>query len=162
MTTQQPLNKKYERKSSAVLDRAQRDILILAVLLACFGVICLAITFPVLYIWNDIAEDEVLGIAPAGHVVNVSLTAGLWTRALVQSDTGFYSLADGASLDKGEALTLETRGNRSRFLCDSRQHCMQLSESLDKPRPKLAAAGKETGSGVVVANPTAPTSDARP
>jgi hypothetical protein len=33
---------------------------------------------------------------------------------------------DGVSLNKNEALTLETRADKARFLCDSQHRCLRL------------------------------------
>lgn len=63
---------------------------------------------------------------PAGQVQTVTLSGGLWTRALVQTDLGFYGLRDGMSLRRNEPLTLELRANTARYLCDAQRHCVEL------------------------------------
>lgn len=62
----------------------------------------------------------------AGHVLRVELKGGLFTRALVETDVGFYALQEGASLRKGELVTLRERRDGSRSLCDSEGRCTGL------------------------------------
>lgn len=68
----------------------------------------------------------IVASTPAGQVQTVTLSGGLWTRALVQTDLGFYGLRDGMSLPRNEPLTLELRANTARYLCDAQHHCVEL------------------------------------
>lgn len=68
----------------------------------------------------------IVSSTPAGQVQTVTLSDGLWTRALVQTDLGFYGLRDGMSLRRNEPLTLELRANTARYLCDAQRHCVEL------------------------------------
>ena len=70
-------------------------------------------------------------VQSAGRVVSVSQSGGMITRALVETDTAYYSLVDGISLHKNEALTLENRGTRGNFLCDSAHRCQKLKSLED-------------------------------
>ncbi len=67
----------------------------------------------------------------AGHVLRVELKGGLFTRALVETDVGFYALQEGASLRKGELVTLRERLDGSRSLCNLEGRCTGL---LGSPR----------------------------
>ncbi|MEO7106021.1 MAG: hypothetical protein ABIZ09_06590 [Rhodoferax sp.] len=125
-----------KEKSMGFLDRLHRKILILWMLLVCASLLCLLTFATIWYIWNDLQGDKLRSTEPAGRVLAVAQSTGLFTRALVETDLGFYSLTDGASLAKAENLSLQTRGNGARFLCDSHQRCMRLNESLDWHRPK--------------------------
>jgi hypothetical protein len=71
-------------------------------------------------------SDLVKSVLPAGRVLAVSLHGGLWTRSLVETDTGYFSLCGGVSLLKGQSLLIEERGNSDRFLCDAQHHCTRL------------------------------------
>lgn len=62
----------------------------------------------------------------AGQVLRVELRGGLFTRALVETDAGFYALQEGASLRKGELVTLRERQDGSRSLCDLEGRCTGL------------------------------------
>ncbi|TXT33429.1 MAG: hypothetical protein FD135_5489 [Comamonadaceae bacterium] len=62
----------------------------------------------------------------AGKVMSIHQGGGWITRALVETDLGYYALTDGISLNKNEALTLETRDDKVRFLCDSQHRCQSL------------------------------------
>ena len=98
-------------------------------------------------ICNDIEEDNIRSTEPAGRVMSVAQSVGLFTHSLLETDRGFFSLADGVSMGKGEELSLQTRGNGARFLCDSQQYCMRLNESRHKSRrlPAAATASQPTG-----------------
>lgn len=88
--------------------------------------LCLAIALPVVYFWVQKGDQVVKSVQNAGRVVRVSQTTGLVMRALVETDLGFYSLRDGISLGRGEAMVLETRATSRRYLCDAQQRCTQL------------------------------------
>jgi hypothetical protein len=62
----------------------------------------------------------------AGQVLRVELKGDLFTRALVETDAGFYTLQEGASLRKGELVTLRERRDGSRSLCDLEGRCTGL------------------------------------
>jgi hypothetical protein len=47
----------------------------------------------------------------------------------VETNTGFYSLIQGVSLNKGRPLTLQVRANAARYLCDERLRCTKLMEA---------------------------------
>lgn len=86
----------------------------------------LAMAVPLMYFWSQWNEQIVKSVQSAGRVVRVSQSTGLMTRALVETDLGFYSLRDGVSLGKGEAVLLQTRGTNRRYLCDTQQRCTAL------------------------------------
>ncbi len=56
-------------------------------------------------------------------MLSVTQTPGLLSRSLVETTLGFYAVGQGISLFKDEALTLQTRANQRRYLCDTRQRC---------------------------------------
>jgi hypothetical protein len=58
--------------------------------------------------------------------VDVTLSSGLLIRSLVETTLGFYAVADGISLYKGEDLMLQTRANGRRNLCDANRRCTPL------------------------------------
>ena len=113
-----------------LLARLQTSVMVLLVLWIGLSVMVPAVVLPLAYFWDEHKEKEVIAVASAGRVLMVSQTTGLFTRSLVETDNAFYSLVDGVSLAKQEAVTLETRGNRSRFLCDSHHRCMKLMTTL--------------------------------
>lgn len=94
-----------------------------------------ALTFAMLawasgLVWLLTHEDRapVLSESPAGLVMRVELHDGIFGRALVETDRGFYALIDAMSVNKGEQLTLlERRGGR-RYLCDSQHRCTRLMQ----------------------------------
>jgi hypothetical protein len=122
-------------KPCPFLDRLQTGVLVIVVLCLCFGFLALFAAFTMAYLWSDYKEKDLLSVQSAGRVLAVSQTTGLLTRGLVETDTGYYSVIDGVSLNKHEALTLQTRGNRARFLCDSQQRCVALTST---PGPEQA------------------------
>jgi hypothetical protein len=122
-------------KPKPFLDRLQTGVMVIMVLCLCFGFLALIAAFTMAYLWNDYKEKDILSVQSAGRVLAVSQTTGLLTRGLVETDTGYYSVIDGVSLNKHEALTLQTRGNRARFLCDSQQRCVALTST---PGPEQA------------------------
>lgn len=113
-----------------LLQQLQTGVMVLLVLWLCLSFMVPAVVLPLAYFWSEHKEKEVIAVTSAGRVLTVSQTTGLFTRALVETDSGFYSLSDGVSLAKQEALTLETRGNRARFLCDSQHRCVRLMATI--------------------------------
>ena len=113
-----------------LLARIQTSVMVLLVLWLCLSVMVPAVVLPLAYFWSEHKEKEVVKSQSAGRVLTVSQTTGLFTRALVETDSAFYSLVDGVTLGKLETLTLETRDNRSRFLCDSQHRCVKLMATL--------------------------------
>jgi hypothetical protein len=113
------------------LKRLQVQLLVLLVIVICFSFLLVGLLLvPLTYFWSEKKEQEVVSSLTAGRVLSVSQTTGLFTRGLVQTDTGFFSLVDGVSLRMGEALTLETRANLARYLCDSQHRCIKLTQSF--------------------------------
>jgi hypothetical protein len=74
----------------------------------------------------DEGEHVVRSAQSVGHLQSITYTGGWWPRAFVQTDLGFYALRDAISLQHGEELVLQTRGNQCRYLCDAQQRCTQL------------------------------------
>lgn len=109
-----------------VMDRMQRVVLITMVLLVGIGTLVLMVLGSGLYLWGRENDAVVKAVQDAGRVHCVTLTPGLLNRSLVETDTGFYALREGASLSKGEPLTLETRANFWRYLCDAQHRCIAL------------------------------------
>lgn len=111
------------------IDRVQRTLLVMMLILTCVGCIILVTVVPLLYLWSARHEMVVTEVRNAGQVQSVSLASGMWTRSLVETDKGYFSLVDAVSINKQEQVTLEIRGNRSRFLCDREQRCTKLISS---------------------------------
>ena len=105
-----------EAQPESSLDALQRRALLFALIVLAAGLGLAAL----------VVSGGYLATVPAGRVLGVQLHGGLFSSALVETDIGFYSLEEGVSFLKGEMLTLQERGNRSRFLCDSGQHCTRL------------------------------------
>ncbi len=114
------------------LARLHKTFMIAVILLILFSVFSVFALFAVLtgsHLWSATKKSQVLSVQSAGRVVKVTQTTGLITRSLVESDVGFYSLVDSVSLLKNESLTLETRGNQMRLLCDTNHRCTALNDS---------------------------------
>lgn len=100
-----------------------------AVLLLAVVVPPLAIgAFSIGVMWLLMHEDQapVLRETPAGRVLRVELHGGFFNRALVETDRGYYALADAVSLPRGESMTEQARAGGRRFLCDSQHRCIRL------------------------------------
>lgn len=108
------------------LARALQLLLTVAVLQTALSILLLCGVGVYGYLLDRDGDKTVLSVQGAGQVLRVTQTTGLLTRSLVETDQGFYSLRGGVSLTKAEALTLETRGNQRRYLCDARHRCAQL------------------------------------
>jgi hypothetical protein len=59
----------------------------------------------------------VKSVAPAARVLSVSL---------VEPDRGYFSVADGVSLFKGQTLLIEELANAQRYRCDEQHRCTEL------------------------------------
>ena len=101
------------------------------VIVIVFAVLMLALVLaiPVGYYWHKYQASLVRFSEPAGQVMAVTLTDAWIPSALVETDTGFYTLIHGVSLPKGQGLTLQTRASGSRYLCDARLRCTQLGDA---------------------------------
>lgn len=84
---------------------------------------------------------ELLDTQSAGRVLAVSQSGGFFNRALVETDTGYYALQDGMSAQKGESLSLQLRGDQSRYLCDSARRCVELASASVSPGGRTESEG---------------------
>ena len=100
-------------------------LLLLLVLLVLVFVVPMTL-YALRHVFQDEPPQKVTHVQNAGRVISVSLGGGCLTRSLVETDLGYYALVDGISLARGEAMTLETREGKTRFLCDSRHRCLRL------------------------------------
>ena len=89
----------------------------------------LVLAIPVGYYWGKHKVALIQSSEPAGQVMAVTLTDAWIPSALVETDTGFYTLIHGVSLPKGQGLTLQTRAVGARYLCDDRPRCTQLVDA---------------------------------
>lgn len=117
-----------QSKTQSVTERNKRGVPIF--MTVCLGVamlfLCLSLTAYYFYDKHQVAS--VKSVEPAGKVMAITLTNGLFTRALVETDVGFYVLIDAISLDKNKPMTLEVRVNSERYLCDEAKRCTKLLE----------------------------------
>ena len=111
-----------------ITERIRRGVPIF--MIVCLGVamlvLCLSLTAYFFYDKHQVAI--VRSVEPAGKVMAITLTNGLFTRALVETDVGFYFLNDAISLDKNKPMTLQARANSERYLCDEARPCTKLLE----------------------------------
>jgi hypothetical protein len=75
---------------------------------------------------NQQQAQVVKSVAPAARVLSVSLHGGLWSRSPVQTDRGYFSVADGVSLFKGQILLIEELANAERYRSDEQHRCTEL------------------------------------
>lgn len=109
-----------------VLDKAHQLALTTLVVLMGLATVLLSTVGTVLYLWDRENDADVQSVEKAGRVRVVSVVPGLTTRALVETDAGFYALGSGVSLAKGEPMQLQTRGNGRRYLCTAQKRCVEL------------------------------------
>lgn len=111
-----------------ITERIRRGVPIF--MIVCLGVamlvLCLSLT--VYYFYDRHQAASVKSVEPVGKVMAVTLTNGLFTRAVVETDVGFYVLVGAVSLNKNKPLTLEVRVNSERYLCDEAKRCTKLLE----------------------------------
>lgn len=109
-----------------VLDKAHQWALKALVVLMGVATVLLAMVGTGLYLWDRENDAVLQSVEEAGRVRMVRMVPGLTTRALVETDTGFYALGSGVSLAKGEAMQLQTRVNGRRYLCTVQKRCVEL------------------------------------
>jgi hypothetical protein len=126
MTTPSSKPEPGPRAPLSFLDRVQRNLFILLMLVTCAACLFLMAVLPLAYHYDRQRGQIVTSVTPAGRVLSVTLNSGLFTSSLVQTDAGFYGLSSGVSLGKNEALTLELRANADRYLCDAQHLCTRL------------------------------------
>ena len=121
------------------LERFERLWLLGAFSLISFALMAVAFGAVAGYLAFRGTPPAAMAARPAGRVVSVQLLGGLFSRSFVQTDAGFYSLAEGVSLGRGEEVTVEERANGSRYLCDPQRSCTPLLQPLQaklSPPPK--------------------------
>lgn len=96
------------------------------VILVGVSLLCLVVTLPILYFTDKHRSAIVESVEPAGQPIKVTVIGGLFSHTLLETDLGFYSLIEGVSLRKDQALTLERRANHRRFICDEKHRCSKL------------------------------------
>lgn len=109
------------------MDRVQKTLAILMILLMSISMFILVVSVTVLYFRDESRKDEVVLRQDAGVVIQSSQDVGLFSRGWMETDKAFMALIDPMSLFKGESLVLETRGNQARYLCVNSHHCVKLS-----------------------------------
>jgi hypothetical protein len=115
-----------------VIKRLEIVFLMLLLLAVVLGIFVPMSVYFYRHFLTDEPKPKVVSVQSAGRVVSVTQSGGWFARALVETDTGFYALVDAISLNKGEALTLEDKGPKRQFLCDSQHHCQKLVPFLDR------------------------------
>nr|WP_295777773.1 hypothetical protein [Rhodoferax sp.] len=100
-------------------------LLALAVLVA-VSTVLLSVTGVYIFLSDQGGDQTVRATQDAGRVLDVTTSSGLLTRSLVETTLGYFALADGISLYKGEDLTLQTRANGRRYLCDAGHRCTPI------------------------------------
>jgi antitoxin component of MazEF toxin-antitoxin module len=113
-------------KSRWWIERLGIVFVMLLVLMIVLGIFVPMTLHAYRHVFREEPAPEATVVQNAGRVVSVSLGGGCFTRALVETDLGYYALVEAVSLNKHEALTLETRGDKARFLCDSQHHRVRL------------------------------------
>lgn len=110
--------------------RWHRIVQVLALVLCSLALLLVGVAPIGAYLVFKGRPDNTVTSWPVGRVLRVQLDGGLYSRSLVETDSGFYSLAEGVSLGKGEAVTVEQRANQRRFLCDTRHLCTPLLQTI--------------------------------
>jgi hypothetical protein len=108
------------------IQRLEIASLMLLLVLLVLGIFVPMAMYAYRHVYVDEPEPRATVVQNAERVVPVSQNGGFITRALVETDLGYYALMDGVSLNKNEALTLESRADKLRFLCDSQHRCLRL------------------------------------
>ena len=108
------------------IQRLEIACLMLLLLLLVLGFFVPMVMYAYRHVFANEPGARAIVVQNAGRVVSVSQSGGMFTRALVETDQGFYALMDGVSLNKNEVLTLETLADKLRFLCDSQHRCLRL------------------------------------
>ena len=104
-------------------------VLMLWVLLIAVSFVLVAVLASFAYWKNQTLKEQMVSSLPAGHAVSIQRAQGPWTDAQIETDTGWYVVADAMSLQKGEALTLQRYANGERYLCDTGHYCAELVHS---------------------------------
>ena len=110
-----------------LLKRTEIGLVALMLIFAGACMVLIMVLYLYFYEQHQVTRKQVLSEQSAGQVITVSQSGGLFARALVQTDVGFYALVDAISLNRNETLLLQTRADQSRFLCDSQHRCVKLA-----------------------------------
>ena len=117
------------RKAERIVRYLKRAGSIVLVIVFAVLMLALVLAIPVAYYWHKYQASLVRFSEPVGQVITVTLTDAWIPSALVETDTGFYTLIHGVSLPKAEQLTLQTRASGSRYLRYARLRCTQLVDA---------------------------------
>lgn len=116
-----------QRRPRSLLERLRTGFVVLLVLSISWATfLAVALAASLMYDFEERKGELVESVVPAGRVITLRLYSGLMTRAVVETDLGFYALTSGVSLGKNEALTVELRAGAERFLCDAQHRCTRL------------------------------------
>ena len=74
-----------------------------------------------------------------GHLIHVTPAGGLSSYSMVETETGFYPLADILTAKKGTPLVLESRAWNERFVSDSPKTLCVRTTQKGFELPKVAA-----------------------
>lgn len=116
-----------QRRPRSRLERLRTGFVVLLVLSISWATfLAVVLAASLMYDFDERKSELVELVVPAGRVITLRLHSGLMTRAVVETDLGFYALTSGVSLSKNEALTVELRAGAERFLCDAQHRCTRL------------------------------------
>ncbi|MBK9573687.1 MAG: hypothetical protein IPO43_13650 [Rhodoferax sp.] len=114
------------RSTQPVLGRLQQRVALTMVLCLLLSAAVLGFTLAGVYLVDRHLSAVVKEVESAGTVITVNLSSGWPARTLAQTETGFYAVSQGMSLDKGKPLTVQLRCNQDRYLCDPAHRCARL------------------------------------
>ena len=73
-------------------------------------------------------DADVVTRQSIGSVLRMSAPGGFSEHVVIETTEGFYPLRGQASISKGTALTLESRGSGRRYVCDiPRRLCLEIT-----------------------------------
>jgi hypothetical protein len=113
----------------AWMEGVRRKALLALVLLTTVAIMPAACAMVYVLLVDRYTTRSVISGESAGQLLAVGLSNGLFPRCLVETDMGYFSLVEGFSGYKGEALTLLIIDNQTRALSDGKQWCTLLVRS---------------------------------
>lgn len=79
-------------------------------------------------LFEGLGDADVVTRHPIGSVLRMSAPGGFAEHVVIETTEGLYPLRGQASISKGTALTLESRGSGRRYVCDvPRRLCLETT-----------------------------------
>jgi len=80
------------------------------------------------FFWDNWQIGRIHSSTPIGHLIGMAAADGRAWPVVIRTESGYFPLREGVSIQQGTELLLERRTSQDRFVCDlKRTVCVQTS-----------------------------------